>query len=138
MSKKLITLAKREAAARVVDIDSIQIPDLWNLGLYLNDHPRFITNQVRKVGDVNLYGKKPGDAVIECWHLCHDLLAAIRDGDIKIVPDGLNIPERTCKGSEQTITFYNGNWRHKNGVVCYDPDTLSFTEIVKAAGNGSR
>ena len=59
-----ITLAKGGTAERVVDIKELQVPDLWHIGMELKD---------------GCTGPCAGDRVLECWHLCHDLLRHIRD-----------------------------------------------------------
>jgi hypothetical protein len=48
---------------RSVPIDKITVPDLWHIAMTLQD-------------------KAAQDQVLECWYLCHDLLAnIIADGD---------------------------------------------------------
>lgn len=58
-----ITRAPRGTARRVVPISQIQIPDLWHLAAYLKEKDL----------------PQQSEAVLECWHLCHDLLENLRD-----------------------------------------------------------
>jgi hypothetical protein len=58
-----ITLAKGGTAERSVPLGDIRIPDLLHIANSLNDPSR--------------------DAVLECWHLAHDLLNALHVADIE-------------------------------------------------------
>lgn len=67
-----IILAEKGTNDRKIDIDDIAVPDLWYIATCN--------------GSIDKKGKSPGvyiDAVeqrkiMECWHLCHDLLGALR------------------------------------------------------------
>jgi len=54
---KTIVRSPEGADRREVDLDAIDIPDLWSLGHRLKQEGR----------------EREGDMVLECWHLCHDL-----------------------------------------------------------------
>lgn len=54
-----ITRAKGGTKQRLVRLNNIAIPDLWNIAMAQPPEDR------RKV--------------LECWHLCHELLTALRD-----------------------------------------------------------
>lgn len=59
---------------RVVDVESIQVPDLWHIGLWLEENePKDLHN--------HLDGQTHSQAVLECWHLCHDLLENLINPD---------------------------------------------------------
>ena len=65
MSEKTIIRAKGGTDEREVFVDDISVPDLWHIAMAL-----------------------PGDLetgqqayVLECWHLCHDLLRHIIDNE---------------------------------------------------------
>lgn len=47
--------APKGSARREVDLDSVEIPDLWHVAIKLNT--------------------EEAEMILECWHLCHDLLA---------------------------------------------------------------
>ena len=55
-----ITRSKGGTAEREVPVNEIQIPDLW----HYSDGSHMPTRE----------------EILECWHLCHDLLNAIREG----------------------------------------------------------
>ena len=61
---------------RTVEVSKITIPDLWHVAMALKDmgdkEPRF----------GGAYGMSASEAVLECWHLCHDLKRAIETGEI--------------------------------------------------------
>ena len=54
---KTITRAPEGAARRVVPIQQVEIPNLWHVAQHLRDN----------------VSTTFADAVLECWHLCHDL-----------------------------------------------------------------
>lgn len=53
MKKITITLSKGGKGQRIVNLEAVQIPDLWGSWPKLKPNVR--------------------DEIIECWHLCHDL-----------------------------------------------------------------
>ena len=57
-----ITRSKGGTAEREEDIRLIVVPDLWHIAMSLNDDKKPIASEM----------------VLECWHLCHDLLKHIR------------------------------------------------------------
>lgn len=59
---KTIIKAPKGTKRREVDIDKIQVPDLWHIGRYLIEHDN----------------EKAGEQVLECWHLAHDLITNIQ------------------------------------------------------------
>jgi hypothetical protein len=68
MNKPLVTeivRAPKSALRQTVPLNEVQVPNLWHLAV-----------------DLKRRGDKEGAAeVLECWHLCHDLLENLR-GDI--------------------------------------------------------
>ena len=82
---KTVTLAKGGTAERVVKVEEIQIPDLWHLAMFIQDHEDEIYERVghnHLVLDNLLAGKPAGrpkwsEAILETWHLAHDLRRTI-------------------------------------------------------------
>ena len=63
-----IIRAPRGTDRRKVKINSIVIPNLWNIAQAISvSHPTRILN-----------AQGAADHILECWHLCHDLLENIR------------------------------------------------------------
>jgi len=57
-----IIRAPHGTARREVPIDEVEIPDLWGIAMWLDKN-----------------GQDTGcKDVLECWHLCHDLLKNLR------------------------------------------------------------
>ena len=54
-----IIRARGGKAEHVVNVDTIMVPDLWHLAMALHQEDQ--------------------KDVLECWHLCHDLLRAVKD-----------------------------------------------------------
>ena len=54
-----ITLAKGGTAEREVDVQEIQVPDLWHVAMALKDDPS--------------YDNRAADMILETWHLAHDM-----------------------------------------------------------------
>lgn len=63
--KKTIIRSPKGEGRREVDLASVQIPDLWHVAMRLGEEGKPASRT----------------AVLECWHLCHDLLANLR-GDV--------------------------------------------------------
>ena len=61
---KTITRAKGGTKERKVAVDKIVIPDLWEI-VYSPQHC-----------DMNT---KHREQILDCWHLCHDLLRAVKE-----------------------------------------------------------
>jgi hypothetical protein len=82
-----ITLAKGGTAERVVKVEEIQIPDLWHLAMFIQDHEDEIYERVghNHLALDNLLAGKPAgrpkwsEAILETWHLCHDLLRTVQE-----------------------------------------------------------
>ncbi len=68
-----ITRAPNGAAREVVDINTIQVPDLWHIAMWLKDNKPNIGHN---------HGQPLDEAVLECWHLCHDLIENIRKPEL--------------------------------------------------------
>jgi len=62
---KTIMRSPGGTARREVAVKDIQIPDLWHIAKSVDDEGR----------------KSAAEAVLECWHLCHDLLAAVSEAE---------------------------------------------------------
>ena len=61
---------------RVVEVNDIQIPDLWHVAQALKKYEGYdLFAEGRGVID----GPKAGERVLECWHLVHDLLRYIKE-----------------------------------------------------------
>lgn len=58
-----IIRAKGGSKERVVAVQDIKIPDLWKL---VHNHEVDLTARQKK-------------EILECWHLCYDLLRAIKE-----------------------------------------------------------
>jgi len=69
---KTIIRAPRGTARQEVPIDEVRVPDLWHIAMWLKDNE----------GDISIHnhlsGQSYSDAVLECWHLCNDLLLNLR------------------------------------------------------------
>ena len=62
-----IVRAPKGTDRQEVEVDKIQVPDLWHVAMYLKDNDM----------------KTWGEMVQDCWHLTHDLIQNIkadRDG----------------------------------------------------------
>ncbi len=64
MAQQSIIRAPKGTARQIVPLSEVQIPDLWHLAMALQD-------------DKN-YRKEASEQVLECWHLCSDLLMTLR------------------------------------------------------------
>lgn len=60
-----VTLSKGGSAERTVAAIDIQVPDLWHIAMHL-----------KREG-----AESQGEKVLECWHLCHDLLRHIQESE---------------------------------------------------------
>ena len=58
-----ILRARGGAQERVVDVEDIHVPDLWKV---VHNHEAQLSAAQKK-------------EILECWHLCWDLLFAVRD-----------------------------------------------------------
>lgn len=58
--KKTITRSKGGMAEREVPVSELKVPDLWKIAL------KYPEGEVR-------------DAILECWHLAHDLLRHVQE-----------------------------------------------------------
>lgn len=68
-----ITRAKGGKQERKVPLDQIQVPDLWHIAMWLRK------NQPEMRQSLTI-GSEPipiHEVVLECWHLCSDLLRHI-------------------------------------------------------------
>lgn len=61
-----ITLAKGGTAEKTVELKEIVIPDLWKVA------------QIKELEGYTLGDKSVKEAIIEGWHLAHDLLNTLR------------------------------------------------------------
>lgn len=61
-----IVRAPKGTGRHEIPLSDIQVPDLWHIGWWLKENGK----------------PQAGDAVLECWSLCHDLLANLK-GDIE-------------------------------------------------------
>lgn len=79
----IITRAKGGAEERKVELNTIVIPDLWHLAMWLKDNPPNIKHH--HIGLQSILANKPVDnidwcdIVLEAWHLAHDLKQALQD-----------------------------------------------------------
>jgi hypothetical protein len=69
---KQIIRAPEGSARCVVALDDVQVPDLWHIAQAVHDK----IDRTTTIGRIGLF--KPSDAILECWHLCHDLLNTLR------------------------------------------------------------
>ncbi len=67
MATKLIR-AKGGTGENTVDINSIQVPDLWHIAQYLK-------------GLKDKQMNAAGDEILETWYLAHDMKRALHIGD---------------------------------------------------------
>ena len=74
--EKVITQSKGGAAERQTPINQVKIPDLWHIAMLLKDHETDLS-----LGHNHLQGQSMSDAVLECWHTCHDLKRHIQEED---------------------------------------------------------
>ena len=70
---KQVTRSKGGTAERTVNPESIVIPDLWLLGMWLEDSDGIRSNVVRMSKGFDAILKADGKRVLETWHLAHDL-----------------------------------------------------------------
>ncbi len=61
-SSNIVIRCPRGTDRREVPLDQIQVPDLWHVARYLEAK----------------HEKRAADAVLECWHLAHDLLLNLK------------------------------------------------------------
>ena len=64
---KNIVRAPQGAGRTVVPINEVCIPDLWHIAMWLKDNPP------PRMHD-HLQGMPVHEAILETWHLTHDLL----------------------------------------------------------------
>lgn len=107
MTEKAQTIIRspRGSARREVPIGQIKVPDLWDLARQLREVARAAgvvfdfeaehhinwsdakrLDQTMKVEMSLKQAAEAADDVLECWNLCHDLLANLR-GDVDPTPD---------------------------------------------------
>jgi len=60
---KTIIRSPRGAGRHTVPLNEVQVPDLWHVASYLHDQGH----------------DEASNAVLETWHLAHDLLANLRE-----------------------------------------------------------
>jgi hypothetical protein len=70
---RIVVLAAKGTARRVVRLRDVEIPDLWHIACALRKDRR--------------YGPSAADAVLACWYLAHDLKRNLA-GDIGPLPPG--------------------------------------------------
>lgn len=84
-----VTLYKGSSEEKTIDIEEIQIPDLWHIAMLFRDAQRGYERQQKiadeqrldkewpsNLNDVTItikgsQAKRCADAVLETWHLCH-------------------------------------------------------------------
>lgn len=69
----VIARSKGGTEERQEDVRGFNIPDLWHIAMWLKDNESEINihNHLR--------GQSFSDAVLECWHLCHDLVRHVEE-----------------------------------------------------------
>ena len=68
---KTVTLAPRGTRRKVEQVDQLHVPDLWHIAMWLQENEPQIHNHLR--------GQTWSEAILETWHLAHDLLENIRN-----------------------------------------------------------
>lgn len=58
-----VLLSPKGTLRRVVPLSEITVPDLW-----------FVAERLEERGDSD-----DAQAILSCWHLCHDLLATLQE-----------------------------------------------------------
>jgi len=76
MTNQTITRAKGGTGEHTVDVNDIQVPDLWHIVRALKDPEKLKSLSSVRNRDLAF---ECGEATIRCWHLCHDLLRHIKD-----------------------------------------------------------
>lgn len=56
------TIIRAPKGRQEIEVDKIQIPDLWHTAMYLQDLKQY----------------HAAEMVLECWHLAHDLITNIQ------------------------------------------------------------
>ena len=75
---KTITLAAKGEGRRVEELNQVTIPDLWHIA---QDLQNFEPGDMENV-DHTSYRRRmqeAGAAILECWHLCHDMKDNLQD-----------------------------------------------------------
>jgi hypothetical protein len=69
-----ITLSKGGTAERTIDVQSIQVPDLWHVAMYHHDKADTIPldNDMQAKADQKWH-KMQEEMILECWNLAHDM-----------------------------------------------------------------
>ena len=67
-----IIRSPRGAARCEVPVSEIRVPDLWHVAMFLQE-------ENPDIGHNHLRGQSASEAILETWHLCHDLLENIRN-----------------------------------------------------------
>ena len=70
--KQVIIRSPKGIVRRTVNIESVQIPDLWHIAMWLQDNESKI-----KIHN-HLVGQSLSEAVLETWNLCYDLLINLK------------------------------------------------------------
>jgi len=79
----VITRSRGGTAERQVDVQDTQIPDLYHIGQWLNEHQPKMRMWIRDEIEGGTKSVPVGDAILECWQLCHDLRNHILEGDAR-------------------------------------------------------
>lgn len=66
-------ITRHPGQPETVEVDGIQVPDLWHLAMWLQN-----ADGDRTTGKLTV-NPNWSEAVIECWRLAHDLLRAVRE-----------------------------------------------------------
>ena len=74
-----ITRAKGGTDEQVIKVEEIQIPDLWHIAMMFREVERgeatiSISRASGKMKVSPELAKRIADDILECWHLCNDLL----------------------------------------------------------------
>ena len=69
----VITRSKGGNAERQVDIHAYDVPDLYQIAEYMREHEPSLMFGT---------GVKAHEAILECWHLCHDLIKHIEEMEV--------------------------------------------------------
>lgn len=76
-----IIRSPRGTATRAVNLDEIQVPDLWHISTWLKDLDQCRTNDYPHTKHALIHSQliQAGHDVLETWSLAHDLLWNLRE-----------------------------------------------------------
>lgn len=122
---KTIVRSPEGSARRVVRVGDIRIPDLWHIAMWVGDVEKDRT--VKKIINHHHASRElleaQSEAIIECWHIAHDLKRHIQESGVPEVPPAIENEEKRVRelaGNQARIALlklvqlgcvYEDKWR---------------------------